>query len=98
MKYQLDRTEDFQQWLEGLTKADRNRMVARLARVEQGNFGDHKQIANNLYELRCFFGGGLRAYFTIRRTVIVLLLAGGDKNTQSGDIARAKTLLDELED
>jgi len=96
MRYELDHTEGFEQWLDGLPKADRNRMAARLDRVEQGNFGDHKQIADNLYELRCFFGGGLRAYFTIRQTVIVLLLAGGNKDTQKRDVAQAKALLKEL--
>jgi putative addiction module killer protein len=96
MRYELDSTEDFDRWLDGLPKADRNRLVARLDRMEQGNFGDHKQLAECLFELRCFFGGGLRVYFTIRRSVVVLLLAGGDKDTQKRDIARANALLDEL--
>jgi len=94
--YELDQTEDFTQWFDGLQKTDRNRLIARLDRVEQGNFGDHKQLAENLFELRCFFGGGLRVYFTIRDAVIVLLLAGGNKDTQKRDIAHANTLLDKL--
>jgi len=96
--YELDRTEDFTRWLDGLPKADRNRLAARLDRVEQGNFGDHKQIAENLFELRCFFGGGLRVYFTIQGAVIVLLLAGGNKDTQKRDIAHAHALLTKMDE
>ncbi|MDR2710537.1 MAG: type II toxin-antitoxin system RelE/ParE family toxin [Burkholderiales bacterium] len=98
MKYELDRTEDFAKWVAGLSKSDRNRLASRLARVENGNFGDHKQLADILFELRCFFDGGLRVYFTIRKNTIVLLLAGGDKDTQRRDVARARALLNELED
>ncbi|MCL2830774.1 MAG: type II toxin-antitoxin system RelE/ParE family toxin [Betaproteobacteria bacterium] len=70
--------------------------MTRLDRVETGNFGDHKQIADNLYELRFFLGGGLRIYFTIRQNAIVLLLAGGDKDTQKRDVALAKQMLKQL--
>jgi len=98
MNYELARTNDFTQWVAGLSKPDRNRLASRLARVENGNFGDHKQLADNFFELRCFFGGGLRVYFTIRENTIVLLLVGGDKDTQKRDVARARALLKELED
>jgi len=98
VRYKLGCTEGFTQWLGSLSKPDKNRLASRLARMENGNFGDHKQIAGNLFELRCFFGGGLRVYFTIRKNTIVLLLAGGVKDTQKRDIARARALLDELED
>jgi putative addiction module killer protein len=79
-----------------LPKADRARLASRFVRVENGNFGDHKEIAENLFELRCFFGAGLRMYYTIRNRTVVLLLAGGNKDTQSRDIQRAKDMLDEL--
>ncbi|GHT90623.1 hypothetical protein AGMMS49545_04620 [Betaproteobacteria bacterium] len=65
--------------------------------VERGHFGDHKALSENLFELRCFFGGGLRLYYTVQNRRIVLLLAGGDKDTQSRDIARAREILRELE-
>lgn len=48
------------------------------------------------YELRCFFGGGLRVYYTMRRQQVVLLLAGGNKTTQAKDIEKAKVLLKAL--
>ena len=54
-------------------------------------------IATNLFELRCFFGGGLRVYYTVRDNRIVLLLAGGDKSSQVRDIAQATAMLNELQ-
>ncbi len=98
MRYELSSTETFNRWIGSVDEATQARLGARLVRIENGNFGDHKVIAANLFELRCFFGGGLRVYYTIRNQQIVLLLAGGDKSTQNRDIARAKLLLSELED
>lgn len=48
--------------------------------------------------MRCFFGGGIRMYYTIRNQRIVLLLAGGDKTSQDEDIEKAKAILETLED
>jgi putative addiction module killer protein len=76
----------------------KNQVLSRLARVENGHFGDTKTLAADLFELRCFFGGGIRLYYTIRNQRVVLLLAGGDKSSQDRDIAKAKAILDALED
>ncbi len=43
-----------------------------------------------------FFGPGYRVYFAQRGDTVILLLAGGDKDSQAGDIARAKGLAKEL--
>jgi putative addiction module killer protein len=43
--------------------------------------------------LRCFFGGGLRMYYTLRGRTLILLLTGGDKSTQAIDIAEARGLM-----
>ncbi len=69
-----------------------------LDRVSCGNLGDCKTIANNLFELRCFFGGGIRLYFTLRQLQVVLLLVGGNKDSQERDIERAKEIREDLED
>jgi putative addiction module killer protein len=99
MKYELKPMPEFTCWLSGLKdRTLHRRVLTRLARVEEGNFGDYKEIADNLYELRCFFGGGLRMYYTLRNNVLVILLAGGDKSTQKADIARAIELAETLED
>lgn len=49
-----------------------------------------------LYELRFNIGSGYRVYYTIEDDIIVLLINGGDKKTQSKDIQRAVTILNKL--
>ncbi len=58
----------------------------RLRRLEQGNLGDAKHIKGRLYELRLFFGPGYRIYFGKDGNSLIVLLAGGDKNSQEKDI------------
>lgn len=99
MKYTLQSTQTFTRWLSGLKdKTVKNQLLSRLARVENGHFGDAKALTSDLFELRCFFGGGLRVYYTIRDQQVVLLLVGGDKSNQDQDIEKAKSILKSLED
>lgn len=57
-----------------------------------GNFGDSKAIknGNGIRELRVDFGPGYRIYFGMKGPVVVILLLGGDKNSQNKDISKAK--------
>jgi putative addiction module killer protein len=64
-------------------------MERRLVRMESGNFGDHKYCRDGVWELRVDVGAGYRIYYARMGTEIVLLLCGGDKSSQSQDIARA---------
>ena len=73
------------------------KIVTRIDRVENGNFGDFKSLGSNLFELRFFFGGGLRIYYTIRNHQVVLLLDGGNKSSQSRNIEKARQMIEELE-
>ncbi len=98
MKYTLASTRYFDKWFRNLKDhVTKQKILARLARVENGHFGDYKQIEPDLYELRFFFSGGVRIYYTIRDAQIILLLVGGDKSSQKSDIDKAKRLLNELE-
>ena len=98
MRYQLEDTVEYRKWFKKLKDATTKiKILARLARVENGNFGDHKQIDRNLFELRFFFGPGYRIYYTVKGMQIVLLLVGGDKSSQAKDIEKAKSLIDKLE-
>lgn len=54
-----------------------------------GNAGDAKAVGGGVSELRINYGPGYRVYFTQRRLRVVVLLCGGDKRTQAGDIERA---------
>ena len=96
MKYELNTTDVFDDWLTRLDGSIKRRLAQRLFQVECGNFGDYKALTGNLFELRCFFGGGLRLYYSMRDNRIVLLLVGGDKSTQSRDIDRATEMLNQI--
>lgn len=64
-------------------------VVRRVARLELGNFGDHKFCRDGVWELRVDVSGGFRVYYAIAGAEIVLLLCGGDKRMQESDIKRA---------
>ena len=82
--------EPFTRWLNSLKDArDRRRILARLRRIEQGNYGDCKPIRDGVFELRLFFGPGYRIYFGKDGETLVILLCGGDKNSQGKDIRQA---------
>ncbi len=81
----------FDEWFEGLKDKKFKQVVdARLARIRNGNFGDHKNLGNGIFELRINIGGGLRVYYGIDGKELVILLAGGIKRSQNRDINNAK--------
>ena len=85
----------FIEWMNSLDKNTNIRVQSRLTRLLENNFGDHKKIDNEISELRFKFGAGYRIYFTEIDNIIVLLINGGDKSTQSKDIIKAKSILQE---
>lgn len=66
----------------------------RLQRAQDGNFGDHKLLADTggIYEMRIFKGNGYRIYYAQEGQNIYLLLSGGGKDNQQSDIDKAKQL------
>ena len=97
MNYLIQKTEEFDNWL--LKLRDRRakaKIIIRLQRVQEGNYGDHKSVGGGVSELRITEGAGYRLYYTIQGDVIVIMLAGGDKSTQQQDIEKAKQLKDNL--
>lgn len=83
--------EPFTEWLYGLKDViGRKRILARVSRLQQGNFGDCESVGNGVSELRLFFGVGYRVYFGEKNNQIIVLLCGGDKSSQSKDIEQAK--------
>jgi putative addiction module killer protein len=70
-----------------------NKINIRILRLAQGNAGDHKLLATNLWELRIDVGEGWRVYYTKENDQIILLMLTGSKKTQVEDIARVKEWL-----
>lgn len=88
-------TPEFDAWFDALKdKAGKARVLARIERAEQGNFGDVEPVGNGVSEMRIHFGPGYRVYFLQRGLEIVILLAGGDKSTQAKDIKAALKIAD----
>ena len=95
--YELQSTDVFDDWLRGLEdRKARARILARLDSVQLGNLGDVKSVGAGIREMRIHFGAGYLVYFVQRGKVLLLLLCGGDKSTQSRDIERARRILRDL--
>lgn len=47
--------------------------------------------------MRVDIGPGYRLYFTRKGSIVIVMLAGGDKSTQARDIKRAQRMLKQLE-
>lgn len=91
-------TRQFGDWLDGLADdRARKRIAARIVRVEAGLLGDVRSVGGKVGELRVDYGPGYRVYFTRRGAVLIVLLCGGDKSTQAGDISTAQLMVTELD-
>lgn len=68
------------------------RILVRLRRLSLGQYGEKRDLGDNVSELKFKFGPGYRIYYTERDGEIIILLAGGDNATQTKDIEKAKAL------
>jgi putative addiction module killer protein len=94
---EVRQTEVFSNWLRKLRDHEaRARILIRIRRLSLGNFGDVKPVGEGVSELRIDYGPGYRVYIQQIGNVLVLLLVGGHKKTQTTDIARAKQLAKEV--
>ena len=93
MTVEIRKTDTFAQWIDGLRDVRaRARVQARIERLAVGHVGDVKPVVEGVSELRIDYGPGYRIYFKRRGRSLVILLAGGDKRTQSRDIRTALRL------
>lgn len=82
--------EPFREWMISLKDKQAQMIIdARLARVRQGNLGHCRSVGEGLMELKIDFGPGYRVYFGQVGNKLVILLNGGDKNSQRRDIKTA---------
>ena len=94
---QVRKIEVFVRWLDGLRDIRaRARVQVRIERLAAGNAGDVEPVGEGVSELRIDYGPGYRVYFKKQGREVVILLAGGDKRTQSADIKTALRLARDL--
>jgi len=95
---EIRETEIFKTWFVSLrdTRA-KTRIDIRIKRLALGNPGDVKPVGEGISELRIDYGPGYRVYYKNTGKEIIILLCGGDKNTQNKDIEQAKELSQNLE-
>jgi putative addiction module killer protein len=90
---ELRTTEVFSRWIDRLRDLQgRARIQARIERLAAGHEGDSKPVGEGVAELRIDTGPGYRVYFVKRGRKTIVLLAGGDKSSQSRDIEKALEL------
>lgn len=93
----IQTTEVFGAWFAGLKdKQAARRVQVRIDRAGDGNLGDCEPVGDGVPEMRIHYGPGYRVYFVQRGMEIVILLAGGNKSTQSKDIKAALDIARQL--
>lgn len=81
----------FADWIDSMRdQKARLKIKLRLDRVEEGNLGDYRSVGEGVFELRLNYCPGYRVYFGQVGLTIILLLCGGDQNTQVKDIQTPK--------
>ncbi|AZZ75616.1 MULTISPECIES: type II toxin-antitoxin system RelE/ParE family toxin [unclassified Pseudomonas] len=97
MNYLIRQTAVFQAWHQSVRDLRAKVAIARrIDRASTGNLGDVKSVGDGVSEMRVDVGAGYRVYFTMRNGAVIVLLAGGDKSSQSADIRRAQKMAKEV--
>ena len=90
---EIRKTEVYAKWLNGLRDVRvRARILVRVERLAAGNPGDARPVGEGVSEFRIDYGPGYRVYYKKHGQEVVILLAGGDKRTQTSDIKTALRL------
>ncbi len=96
--YRVEEIKDYIDWFNKQTPKERAQIQARIARIRtDGHFGDVRKLADSLAELK--WGNGRRIYFTLTKDEngkIIILLIGGNKNSQDKDIRKARSILKKI--
>jgi putative addiction module killer protein len=94
---EVRQTTTYADWFLSLRdRTAKSRINIRIRRLSLGNAGDVKPVGEGVSELRMDYGPGYRIYFIKKADLYAVLLAGGDKSSQSADINKAKALAREL--
>ena len=94
---EIRKTDLFAKWIDSLSDIRaKARILVRIERLATGNPGDARAVGEGISELRINYGPGYRVYYKKVGQTLIVLLAGGDKRTQSRDIKAAKRLVEGL--
>jgi putative addiction module killer protein len=94
---EIRQTPTYAAWFSSLRdRVAKARIDIRIRRLSLGNPGDVRPVGEGVSELRIDHGPGYRVYFVQHGTLLVVLLTGGDKSSQTHDISTAKKLASEL--
>ncbi|PZD71581.1 hypothetical protein C1752_06201 [Acaryochloris thomasi RCC1774] len=94
---EIRETQVYACWFSSLRdRRAKARIDTRIRRLSLGNPGDVKPVGAGVSELRIDYGPGYRIYFIQRGSAVIVLLAGGDKRTQTQDIKQALELAEDL--
>ena len=92
-------TDEYAKWIDRLRgKRVQLKIDVRVKRLAAGNSGDYKHVGNGVFELRIDYGPGYRVYYIQEGNTVIILLAGGDKSSQSRDIEKAKNMAASLKE
>ncbi|HEX7388137.1 MAG TPA: type II toxin-antitoxin system RelE/ParE family toxin [Castellaniella sp.] len=96
--YTIKPPPEFDDWFASLKDpSTRARLIRRLEKAARGLLGDVEPVGEGVFDMREFFGPGWRMYYTQQGDVLIVMLGGGNKSTQSRDIRRAKELASTLQ-
>ncbi len=96
--YTVLETKFYKDWLKQQSKRDQAQIQTRIIRIcIDEHFGFAKRLNEKLAELK--WKNGRRVYFSVLSTEkkTIVLLVGGNKNSQSKDIRKAMSILREIE-
>ncbi len=96
---EIRKTAVFSKWIDSLRDIHaRARVLARIERLAMGHAGDVKPVGEGVSEMRIDYGPGYRVYYKQHGSVLIILLAGGDKRSQRRDINMSLRLVRSLQE
>ncbi len=82
--------EPAHEWLSSIKdKLTQAILYKRIRQAGLGHFGNTRNVGEGVWELKINYGPGYRVYYGIHGDELILILMGGSKRTQTGDIKKA---------